>query len=130
MNTNKVLNAVRDDISRHFRSINEYQRVADWVKRHEDQLVRLDISDFCAWAGSLTLFVQSHEAAIAVMLALPGDYDRWAQSDGTITYSTVYDGLSLKVSGSPPPPNCRIEIVEEVVPERIVRHHKVICKDD
>lgn len=99
------------------------------------QVPGLDDLDLKAslWGSSIDFDMLAHKEVIAVIRAIGGRWEKTPSNESTrIDYSTTIDGQTIRCYAGEPPPNCRIEEVDEIIPaqpQRIKKRKKLVCKE-
>lgn len=125
---------VDEDVARLVRQIREMGKQIRWLRSRQKELESLPpVSGSCV-NGFIDFDNLKHEDTVKVMRNLRGG--KWKKDytgDNRVTYTTVVDGMNIRIWRGEPPPSCRIVEVEELVPERVipaqvVKVRKLVCQ--
>lgn len=74
----------------------------------------------------------TREEAKAIRAKLPKGL-KWRKElcgdQSTLNYSTVVEGVTIRLWSTPPPPSCKIVYEEILIPARTERIPKLVCKE-
>ena len=92
------------------------------------------ISSVSCWGSGVTFYTdrEDHHVATRLMLRFGGKFKKYSDPSypETMRYTQQRDDIMIEVV-SGPPPSCRIEEYEEVLPPRsepiVVKHKRLVC---
>jgi hypothetical protein len=126
------MSTVNWEIQRIDEKIKKYQRIQTFLTLHAEAIDRLGLHPQCFAADHLDFNNPNREATLAALQLFGGNWNKELCHDATINYVQKIDGFTLRLYGAAPPPSCRLEEFEEIIPaqpERREKRLKLVCDD-
>jgi hypothetical protein len=102
-----------------------------FLRQHADVIDTLGLKPQAFGNCCIDFNNPSRDVLLAGLKAFGGDWEKEAMDGGTVNYSQMINGLSIRFFSAPPPPNCRLEEEEVLIPaqpSRIEKRLKLVCK--
>jgi len=115
---------------RHLETIKKIDGRAHILARVPERLI-----DKCYFYGSDQLDFDnlSRDDAVAVMVAMKaGTWTKAANPTHPtqIDYEATIDGFKIRLWAAGPPDTCRIVDYEQIIPARVIKGRRLVCKED
>jgi hypothetical protein len=127
------MNTANDEIQKIDKIIKKYQRIQTFLVLHGKEIDRLGLSPQCFTENHLDFNNPGRELTVAALQLFGGKWTKEPCGYSTINYIQQIDGFTLRLYGASPPPSCRLEEVEEIIPaqpERREKRLKLVCTEE
>jgi hypothetical protein len=114
------------------KTVEEARSLQAFILRHSDLLESLPESSLCG--NQIDFDNLDREEVVTILKAFPGKWDKNLSraNETRIDYTTIFEGVALRIWMGEPPPSCRIveeeiEVEEEIIPAHTEKKTRLVC---